>query len=76
MHSIRNNESPNERFRRLATMRTNAILERLHLLGNLADKRNYQYNDEEVKKIFLVIDNKLKEVRVKFTNTRKKKFIL
>lgn len=76
MSVTRRDESPNERFRRLASIRTNSILNKLHLLGNLADTRNYQYSDKEVAKIFLAINTKLKETRAKFKNTKKHEFTL
>ena len=71
-----NKESPNDKFRRLASIRTNAILEKLQLLGNLADTRNYQYEDEEISKIFLAINNKLKDTRGKFRKNSQRKFSL
>jgi len=69
-------ETPNDKFRRLASVRTNAILEKLQLLGNLADTRNYQYSDEEVSKIFSAINNKLKDTRGKFKTNNQRKFSL
>jgi hypothetical protein len=32
----RTNETPEERFKRLATSRTNAVLDKLRILGNLS----------------------------------------
>ena len=69
-------ETPNEKFRRLASVRTNAIIEKLQLLGNLSDTRNYQYSDEEVSKIFSAINNKLKDTRGKFKSSNQRKFSL
>lgn len=66
-----------EAFRRLATQRTNAILEKLRLLGNLSNRASYQYTDEEVKRIFEAIQRELKDARNKFDGLRgEKKFEL
>ncbi|MCK4520440.1 hypothetical protein KAT95_01045 [Candidatus Parcubacteria bacterium] len=65
-----------ERFKRLATYRTNEVLKRLKVLGNCANRSAYQYNEEEIKKIFNVIDFKLREVKGKFHFPKHKKFKL
>lgn len=62
----RNNETKNEKFRRLAESRVNTVLDRLRLLGQLADKKNYEYTDEQVSKIFRAIDSELKDTKSKF----------
>ena len=38
-----------ERFKRLATKRTNSILKRLEVLGNCANRGAYDYTEEEIK---------------------------
>ena len=62
----RSNETKNEKFRRLAESRVNTVLDRLRLLGQLADKKNYDYTDEQVSKIFRAIDSELKDTKSKF----------
>ena len=56
-----------ERFKRIAEKRTNKILEQLRLLGNCSNKNNYYYRQEEVKKIFSVIEDELKQIKFKFS---------
>lgn len=66
-----------ERFIRIAERRTNNILEQLRLLGNCSNKNNYSYTEEEVKKIFSVIETEIKEVKAKFNSkVNKEKFKL
>ena len=66
-----------ERFVRIAENRTNKILEQIRLLGNCSNKHNYSYTDEDIKKIFSVIENELKEAKIKFTSqVNKEKFKL
>ena len=69
-------ESPEQRFRRLAIIRTNAVLEKLRLLGNLSNKRNYSYTDEDIEKIFSALNQQLREVRAKFKNAKTNRFQL
>jgi hypothetical protein len=63
MHST---ETPEERFRRLATLRTIEVLRRLKILGNCSNRQAYAYTDKDIEKIFSAIEKKLKEVRAKF----------
>lgn len=66
-----------ERFKRVAENRTNKIINQIRLLGNCANKSNYEYNDEDVKKIFSAIEAELKETKLKYQiKSRSKKFEL
>ena len=69
-------ESRNERFKRIATRRTNNILNQIRLLGNLSNKSTYEYSDEEVNKIFSSIESQLKIATTKFLAHKKKEFKL
>lgn len=71
-----NKETPHARFVRLASKRTNAVLEKLRVLGNCANRSLYEYTDEEAKKVFSVIEAELKAARNKFQSSRKKTFEL
>ena len=55
-----------ERFKRVATRRTNAVLKKLQVLGNCANKNTYEYTEEEANKIFSEIEKELKLTRMKF----------
>lgn len=59
-------ETPKERFKRLATIRTNEVLRRLKILGNCGNKYIYDYTEEDVEKIFSAIEKKLREVKSQF----------
>lgn len=69
-------ETRKEKFVRLATYRTNVVLEKLRILGNLSNKANYEYTDEEVNRIFSAIDSQLRSVKARFTGKRKRHFAL
>lgn len=55
-----------ERFKRLATYRTNEVLHRLKVLGNCANRSAYEYTEEEVNKIFSEIEKMLRHTKSKF----------
>lgn len=61
-------ESPHERFRRLAEARVNRALNDIRLIGNLSNRNNYEFTSEEVEKIFRVLDAELKQTRARFAD--------
>lgn len=61
-----------ENFKRLAVVRTNHVLRYLRLIGNLANNRHYEYNEEEITKIFNIIDKHVSILKLKFEDPRKK----
>ena len=63
-----NTETKNERFRRLAESRGNRLIREIALLGNLANRKNYSYSEEEVARLFEPILRELEEVRALFGN--------
>lgn len=60
------NESKRERFIRIAEARTNKILSMMRLLGNCSSVSNYDYTDDDIKKIFGALDKELKTTKNKF----------
>ena len=60
------NESKRDRFRRLAQRRTNAVIKRLKILGNCADKGRYEYMKEDMERIFAAIDRRLNKTKARF----------
>ena len=69
-------ETRNERFRRIATKRTNEILEKIRILGNCSNRSSYEYTDEEVNKIFSEIEKQLKSIKAKFLAEKREMFKL
>jgi len=65
-------EEKKEKFRQISEKRVNSILQKLKILGNLSNKSNYNYEKEDVTKIFLAIEKATKEVRDHFLNKEKK----
>lgn len=69
-------ETRSDRFKRLATHRTNAVLDKLRLLGNLSNKSSYEYSEEDLRKIFSAVETQLKAVKTKFQFPKVDKFRL
>lgn len=57
-----------ERFETVAARRTQKLLDLLDILGNCANKSNYEYTDEDVRKMFTAIENKTKNTKALFGN--------
>lgn len=76
MRRINNNETPEERFKRVAEARTNAIIDKLRILSNVSNRQIYSYSEEDINKIFSAINKQLREVRLKFNSQKQKQFKL
>ncbi len=70
------NETREQKFKRLATQRTSSILDKLRLLGNLSNKSNYEYSEDDIKKIFSAIDTQVRIIKARFTGNKKSEFKL
>ena len=69
-------ETRHERFKRVASKRTNEILEKIRILGNCSNKSSYEYKEEEVNKIFSEIEKQLKYTKSKFIAGKRERFRL
>jgi len=65
-------ESKRERFIRLAEARTNKTMDMLRLLGNCANKSNYDYDEEDIKQIFAAIEKEVKAAKNAFMGLESK----
>jgi len=70
------NEHPRDRFKRLATTRTNIVLKRLKVLGNCSNRSIYEYDEQDIDKIFSEIERRVKETKAKFHFPKKREFKL
>jgi len=59
-------QNKRERFKRLASNRTGEVLKKVKVLSNCANRSAYEYNEEEVSKIFSAIDKAVKDAKSKF----------
>lgn len=70
------NESKAERFKRIASSRTQRILNDIRLLGNCSNQSSYEYTDNDIEKIFSVIEKNLKNVKSSFNKPKEMQFKL
>jgi hypothetical protein len=54
------------KFERIAEKRVSDTLKKMQLIGNLANKNNYEYSDRHVKQIIDSLENELKLLKNKF----------
>jgi hypothetical protein len=76
MKRVNNNETPEQRFKRVAEARTNAVLNKLQILGKTSNRQVYSYSEEDIKRIFSAINKQIKEVRAKFNSQKQERFKL
>ncbi len=66
-----------EKFKELAEKRVNNAIKNIQLIGNLSNSNNYEYNNEEVTKIFKTLKEELQVAESRFKlNEKKDKFKL
>ena len=58
-----------QKFIELANKRVNKALKELKLVGNLANRKNYDYTDEQGKKIVKALQREVDSVRKVFLNS-------
>ncbi|HEY8435448.1 MAG TPA: hypothetical protein VIK63_00115 [Haloplasmataceae bacterium] len=69
-------ETKREKFKRLAELRTNNAIKQIQLIGNLSNKNNYDYTEEDVKKIFKALKEEIDLAEKKFMEKSTKVFKL
>lgn len=61
------------KFERIAEKRVTDVLKKMQLIGNLANKNNYEYTDKHVKQIIDSLENELKSLKNKFAEESSEK---
>lgn len=64
-------ETKAERFKRIASKRTEKVLDALRKLGNCSNRGIYGYSNEEVTKIFSAVDSEVRRIKVLFNSKAK-----
>ena len=59
-------KSKRERFEKVAGSRVQMVLDKLDNLSKCANKRNYEYNNQDIEKMFKAINDKFKITKLKF----------
>lgn len=64
-------EDKQEKFRRIAMNRGNRVIRDIELLGNLSNRNNYDYTEEQVRIIFSTIEEELRVAKRRFSGGEK-----
>ena len=61
---------------KLAEARVNKAIKSMKLVGNLSDKTNYSYTDDDVKKILAALTKELNAIKTRYTSENRCKYKL
>ena len=64
-------KSKREKFVELANKRVTSAIDKLRLIGNLSDKRYYEFTDKDAKQIFDALSKELNSIKTKFNSNSK-----
>lgn len=59
-------ENDRDKFVELAEKRVSRAIKDIRLIGNLSNKSNYSYTDEDVRKIIRALDAEVKKLKQRF----------
>lgn len=63
--------NPRERFVALANSRVTATIHQMRLVGNLSNRKNYEYSSDDASKIIRALQRELDELKSKFKGESK-----
>ena len=66
-------KSKREKFVDLENKRVTSAIDKIRLIGNLSDRRFYEYSEKDSKQIIDALTKELSSVKSKFQNNAKKK---
>ncbi len=69
-------ETKRQKFIRLAESRVNSTIKEINLIGNLANKSNYDYSKEDIDKILKTLKRSVSDLESKFTSRNRSEFKL
>ena len=69
-------ETKREKFIRLAENRVNTTINEINLIGNLANKCNYDYTIDDVDKIIKTLKKSVSDLESKFSSKNRSEFRL
>ncbi len=59
-------EKDREKFVELAEKRDTRVMKDIRLIGNLSNKSNYIYTDEDVRKIIKALEAEIRKLKLRF----------
>lgn len=69
-------ETKKDRFKRVVQKRVQNVLDGLKRLSQCSNKRMYEWNDEQLKKIWFAIEKELTTCKTSFKTAEKEEFRL
>ena len=60
------NDQKLEKFEALGEKRVIEAIKKIRLIGNLANKNNYEYTDKHIKEIIVTLENEIQTLKNKF----------
>jgi ABC-type Fe3+-hydroxamate transport system substrate-binding protein len=63
---------PRERFVALANSRVTAAIRQIRLVGNLGNRKNYDYSSDDAAKIIRTLQREVDELKAKFKGEEKR----
>ena len=69
MVSVMGREADRDKFIELAEKRVSRALKDIKLIGNLSNKSNYSYTEQDVKKIYSALKKSLDEMKSRFDSS-------
>ncbi len=64
-------EQDRKKFKELASKRVNRAIKDIALIGNLSNKSNYDYTEDDINKIFKAIQDEVNACRKRFEMANK-----
>ena len=64
-------KSKREKFIELANKRVTSAIDKMRLIGNLSDKRYYEFTEKDTKQIFDALSKELNSIKTKFISNSK-----
>ena len=64
-------KSKREKFVELANKRVTSAIDKLRLIGNLSDKRYYEFTEKDTKQIFDALSKEFNSIKTKFMSNSK-----
>ena len=65
-----------EKFVSLAEKRVTKAIKDIRLIGNLSNKSNYSYTQDDVKKIIGAMDKEIKNIKSKFNSEKESQEVI
>ena len=62
---------PKEKFKELAEKRVVRVIKDIRLIGNLANRSNYSYTNDQVAKIIKALEDEVTHLKKKFNSSSK-----